>query len=249
MSVLKQIAQSVFNHQKRKHGTVCRSPVLKPAIVSKRKPDKGKPKRRKKAPAVFQITGKPHMFFVDSDNKKLAFKVKWNGNKGVCSCDDYQQNHKGNGYLCSHITAVRDGKSKLSVMAQKGSGKTDDEIYTALSADFSEDKILYRSDGLRALETIHVINRLNDVLGILNWSWKCSTPVLKNNEYVCAGRLDVYINGRNAYRQQIGSCKINSGDGFNLSHGEAQTGSIQMSLKKAASLFGIGLNQIYRANH
>ncbi len=50
MSVLKQIAQSVFNHQKRKHGTVCRSPVLKPAIVSKRKPVNTKPKHRKKAP-------------------------------------------------------------------------------------------------------------------------------------------------------------------------------------------------------
>jgi DNA polymerase III sliding clamp (beta) subunit (PCNA family) len=50
MSVLKQIAQSVFNHQKRKHGSVYRSPVLKPAIVSKRKPVDTKPKRRKKAP-------------------------------------------------------------------------------------------------------------------------------------------------------------------------------------------------------
>jgi DNA polymerase III sliding clamp (beta) subunit (PCNA family) len=50
MSVLKQIAQSVFNHQKRKHGAVYRSPVLKPAIVSKRKPVDTKPKRRKKAP-------------------------------------------------------------------------------------------------------------------------------------------------------------------------------------------------------
>jgi len=249
MSVVKQIAQVLLKQQKRKHRAECRSPVIKPAIVSKRKPDKEKPKRRKKAPPVFQITGKAKMFFVESEDKKVAFKVKWNGNKGVCSCDDYQQNHKGNGYLCSHITAVRDGQKKMSVLAQQSCKKTDDQIYAELSKDFPEDLILIRSDGLRALETIHVINRLNDVLGILNWSWKCSTPVLKNNEYVCAGRLDVYINGRNAYRQQIGSCRINSGDGFNLSHGEAQTGSIQMSLKKAASLFGIGLNQIYRANH
>ena len=250
MSILKEVAQVFFNHQKRKHGTVCRSPVIKPETVSKQKtviPGKVKPKRRKRTHAVFQISGKPKMYFVESDDKKSAFKVKWDGRKGVCSCSDYQQNHKGNGYLCSHITAVRGGKSKLSVMAQKGSGKTDDEIYTALSKDFSEDKILYRSDGLRTIETIFVINRMNEVLGVTNWNFRHSTPKCNNGEYTCNGRVDVSINGKSTFRQQTGSCKMDTGSGLKLSNGEAQTGAIQMALKKCCSLYGVA-GQIYRSD-
>ncbi len=201
-----------------------------------------------KETAVFQITGKSGLYFVESDDRKIAYKVKWDGSKGVCSCSDYQQRHKGNGYLCSHIIAVRDGQKKMSVSAQKGCNKTSDEIYEALSRDFSPDKILIRGDGLKAIETIHVINRLNGVLGILNWSFKHSTPTYKNGEYVCNGRIDVNINGRSTFRQQTGSCRLDTGNGFMLTNGDAQTGAIQMSLKKCASLYGVALNQVYRSS-
>ena len=50
MTVIKQIARALFKQQKKKLGTECRSPVIKPAIVSKRKPVDTKPKPRKKAP-------------------------------------------------------------------------------------------------------------------------------------------------------------------------------------------------------
>ena len=182
MTIVKLIERALFKQQKRKLGTEYRSPVLQPAIVSKRKPVRNRQKKKKK---------------------------------------------------------------KMSVLAQQGVQKTDDQIYTELSKDFPEELILYRADGMRTIETIHVINRLNKGLGVLNWSWKCSTPVLKNDEYSCAGRLDIYVNGRNAYRQQIGSCRLEMGNGAMLTHGEAQTGSIQQALKKAASLIGVGANQVY----
>ena len=181
MSVLKQIAQSVFNHQKRKHGAVYRSPVLKPAIVSKRKP-------------------------------------------------------------------VRNRQKKMSVLAQKNHHKTDNDVYKALHKNFSKNKILYRADGLKTIETVHVINRLNEVLG-MNWSFKHSTPIFKGNEYTCNGRIDVSINGKSTFRQQTGSCRQDTGNGVILSPGEAQTGAIQMCLKKCASLYGVALNQVYKANH
>jgi hypothetical protein len=133
-------------------------------------------------------------------------------------------------------------------MVQKGSGKTDDEIYTALSADFSEDKILYRSDGLRTIETCHVINRMNEVLGPMNWSFKHSTPTCNGMEFVCNGRIDMTIGGRTTFRQQTGSCKYDIANGTTLSKGEAQTGAIQMALKKCASLYGVALNQVYGTN-
>ena len=50
MTVIKQIARALFKQQKKKLGTECRSPVVKPAITSKLDLDKAKPKPRKKAP-------------------------------------------------------------------------------------------------------------------------------------------------------------------------------------------------------
>jgi hypothetical protein len=182
LKVLTDIARSMFRQQKKKHRAECRSPVIKPVIVSKRKP-------------------------------------------------------------------VRNGqKKKMSVLAQKSHHKTDNDVYKALSKDFSEDKILYRADGLKTIETVHVINRLNEVLGILGWSFRHSTPTSNGKEYTCNGRLNVHINGKSTFRQQTGSCKYDIANGTTLSKGEAQTGAIQMALKKCASLYGIGLDQIYRSN-
>lgn len=196
---------------------------------------------------MFQITGKPGLFLVESDDKRIAYKVKWDGRKGICSCDDYQSNHNGNGYLCQHITAVKEGQYKTQLSSQVSYHKTDEEIYEILSRDFSEDKILFRADGLRTIETIHVINRLNEALGPLNWSFKHSTPTSNGKEYTCNGRIDVHINGKHTFRQQSGSCKYGA-EGIAFSRGEAQTGAIQMALKKCASLYGVALNQVYQAN-
>lgn len=205
------------------------------------------PQHKNKEPAVFQITGRPGLFLVESEDRRVAYKVKWDGRRGVCSCDDYQKNHKGNGYLCRHINAVRDGQQKISLKPQAGHSRTEREIFEILNRDFSEDKILYRSDGLKTIETVHVINRLNEALGPLNWSFRHSTPTANGKEYTCNGRIDVHINGKHTFRQQSGSCEY--GNGIALSKGEAQTGAIQMALKKCASLFGVGLNQVYQANH
>ena len=55
MTIAKQIAQALFKQQKKKLETKHQSPVLKPSIVSKRDPDKGKQKRRAKAPLETMI--------------------------------------------------------------------------------------------------------------------------------------------------------------------------------------------------
>ena len=201
-----------------------------------------------KEPAVFQLTEKAGLFLVESENKRVAYKVKWDGRKGVCSCDDYKKNHKGNGYLCQHITAVKDGQHKVLLQPQVVYYKTEEEIREILNRDFSEDKILYRPDGLKSIETVHVINRLNEAFGPLNWSFRHSTPTGNGQEYTCNGRIDVHINGKHTFRQQSGSCKYGNENNVALSRGEAQTGAIQMALKKCASLYGVALNQVYKAN-
>ena len=179
MTIVNLIERALFKQQKRKLGTEYRSPVLKPAIVSKRKP-------------------------------------------------------------------VRNRQKKMSVLAQKNHHKTDNDVYKALRRNFSKNKILYRADGFKTIETRHVINRLNEVLGPMNWSFKHSSPIFKGNEYTCNGRIDVSINGKSTFRQQTGSCRQDTGNGVILSPGEAQTGAIQMCLKKCASLYGVALNQVYR---
>jgi len=50
MTIVNQVARALFRQQKKKLGTECRLPVIKPAIVSKRKAVDTKPKRRKKEP-------------------------------------------------------------------------------------------------------------------------------------------------------------------------------------------------------
>lgn len=203
---------------------------------------------KNKDTVVFQIAGKRDLFLVESDDKRIAYKVKWDGSKGVCSCDDYQKNHKGNGYLCLHITAVRDGQQRIALAPQMSYHRTDEEIYKILSRDFSEDKILYRADGLKSIEAVHVINRLNEAFGPLNWTFRHSTPTRNGKEYTCNGRIDVNINNKHTFRQQSGSCKYGDENGATLSRGEAQTGAIQMALKKCASLYSVALNQVYREN-
>ena len=186
---------------------------------------------------------------VESDDRRTAYKVKWDGTKGKCSCSDYKQNHNGNGYLCQHITAVKEGRHNILLKAQAGAHKTEEEIFEILNRNFDEDKILYRADGLKTIETVHVINRLNEALGPLNWSFKHSTPTYNDKEYTCNGRIDVRLGAKHTSRQQTGSCRCDTGSGVVLSKGEAQTGAIQMALKKCASLYGVALNQVYQANH
>ena len=57
---------------------------------------------------------------MESEDKRVAYKVKWDNRKGVCSCDDYQKNHKGNGDLFQHLLAVKDGQHKIGLETQRG---------------------------------------------------------------------------------------------------------------------------------
>ena len=191
--------------------------------------------------SVYSVQDKAHCFFVDAGDSGSSYKVMWNGKKSLCTCSDYKQN--GNGYLCAHIRAAKE--HGLNHKVEVDPERTESEIAAMLNKPFPPEMIKARPDGLRFIDSAQIIQRLNDAFGPLNWSFSHTDLVDDGDGQVsCNGRLDVYILGKHISKEQIGSCRY---DKF-LSRGDARTGAIQYALKKCASLFGIGLKQLYTSS-
>ncbi len=75
MAILKQITRALFKQQKEELGTKCRSPVIKPAIVSRHDPNQGKPKPREKVPLVATDGHRLHI----TPAGRMAHKPKYTG--------------------------------------------------------------------------------------------------------------------------------------------------------------------------
>ncbi len=120
----------------------------------------------------------------------------------------------------------------------------DSELSTALSAPFSKEVEKQLDKGGATLTYIpvsEVIVRLNDVFGILGWSYtlvKCERDVLDPDFLVAHVSMTV----GDITRDGVGGQKIKrmkSGDIVDL--GDEYKGAVSDALKKAAQSFGVGL--------
>lgn len=193
-------------------------------------------------PIVCAIPGKTGHYFVESDNKQFAFLVIWDGINGKCTCQTYTTGIKTNSaFQCGHILAAK--KCPPPTTATIASEKTEAKIDEILNRPFTADKIHTKPDGTKYIEAVNVIERLNEAFGNTGWSFFHKEPIEadETQEVVCSGKIEAHINNRTVCKEHSGSCRYDT----ELSYGEARTGSIQMALKKCASLFGIGLKQLY----
>ena len=90
------------------------------------------------------------------------------------------------------------------------------------------------------VETSSVIERLNQAFES-DWSFDVISFEVRNDEAICLGKLTV---PGNIVKVQFGSCRVSkdkeTGEYVNV--GDALKGSASDSLKKAASLLGVGLH-------
>jgi hypothetical protein len=90
------------------------------------------------------------------------------------------------------------------------------------------------------VETSTVIERLNQAFDS-DWSFEIISFEVRNDEAICLGKLTV---PGNIVKAQFGSCRVSKDKetGEYVGVGDALKGSASDSLKKAASLLGVGLS-------
>jgi len=136
------------------------------------------------------------------------------------------------------------------------------DVYARLSEQF--DNHYTDPRGFTYISGEQVVSRLNDVLGIANWDYKVLEHGVRDDadEVWVLGELTARIDGQTVVRQQFGSDKIqrsrqkansqtgevyDEGGGV-LDYGFDLKGASTDCLKKAASLFGVGLYLYKRGN-
>lgn len=117
-----------------------------------------------------------------------------------------------------------------------------------LNRPFSSQQIKKRKTSmgftLEYIETHTVITRLNEVFEG-QWSFKILDHKFLDDDVVVLGELTA----QGIIKQQFGSCELSqeAEDGMVLSMGDALKAAASDALKKAATLFGVGLH-LYGAN-
>lgn len=117
-----------------------------------------------------------------------------------------------------------------------------------LNRPFSSQQIKKRKTSmgftLEYIETHTVITRLNEVFAG-QWSFKILDHKFLDDDVVVLGELTA----EGVVKQQFGSCELSqeAEDGMVLSMGDALKAAASDALKKAATLFGVGLH-LYGAN-
>ena len=200
---------------------------------------------------VCAIPGKPNHYFVESEDKKTAFRVYWDGTCGQCTCPDFNRGaNQRPGYHCIHINAVKNHQ-------REDGNKSGEELVKILAKPFRDDQIC-EHDGMKTIKLSEVVKRLNEAFGPMNWSFSYEEPVDCGNEFVCNGRLEVSLGDEKTWKENAGHCqfvedeRIEVGDpdynnpecGFAVGMGEARVGAVHATLKSCAMFFGIGLEQL-----
>jgi hypothetical protein len=120
-----------------------------------------------------------------------------------------------------------------------------DAVYERLAAPF--DHVFTDTRGGVALTYItgeQVIKRLNEALGVAGWSFTIKDHGIHADEEMWAlGSLEAKIDGEHVVKEQFGSQKIkrSKSTGMPLDIGFDLKGAATDSLKKCASLLGVGL--------
>lgn len=197
-------------------------------------------------PAVCGIADKEHHYFVETEDRKMAYRVYWDGTSGQCTCADFAK--RGIGYTCAHITAVKNRPIEEECVVPRK------ETREILTRKFDEDEVC-EANGVKAIKLSSVIDRLNEAFGPMEWSFTYGEPDDCGDIFVCNGKLEVLLGGQKTFKSNAGSCQYQEGAeagdpyvdnpecGYAISIGDAKVAAVHAALKKCALLLGIGLEQ------
>jgi recombination DNA repair RAD52 pathway protein len=122
------------------------------------------------------------------------------------------------------------------------------DTYAALSAAFAQEverEIVKSGTRLTYIPVSEVVNRLNRVLGVANWSTeiiRAERDAIDSDFVVAQVRVTAEIDGRTVVRDGFGGQKIKrtrAGDIVDL--GDEYKGAVSDAFKKACQMLGVGL--------
>ncbi len=166
---------------------------------------------------------------VDPADPGSRFQVTKPNGRMHCNCPDYRNAPKG---TCDHIASIIDrfrkptadqatpaepagnGNTPEGQPGNKQTGATEtgpavpeldkDPIAWHLELPFRPDQIKLK-DGVQYVDGASVIQRLNDVLGTANWSFRIlGEPVQLEKEMIVRGRLTAWIGDRKVIKEDFG---------------------------------------------
>jgi hypothetical protein len=199
-----------------------------------------------------------------TEDPQVFFMVTKPNGRLVCNCPDYKKNSpKG---TCDHVSEVvrllnsqararpnsRASQSKVPV-ARKGPAKADSlpaleksQAAVLLEYPFRDDQIKAREkDGAPYIDGASVIQRLNDVLGPENWSFRLlGDPLQLEDEAIVRGRLIACINGRRVVKEDFGAHEYarKRSDKSIVSRGDTIKSAVTDCIKRCAHQLGVGLH-------
>lgn len=194
--------------------------------------------------------------FTDREDDSVTFTVCKPNGKILCDCPDFQNAPIG---TCDHIAALKEcyrtvrpiGASGVSAEVRPEASQAPDrperaqsETARALEMPFRPDQIKFK-DGYRYVEGVAVIQRLNDVLGVENWSFRrLGDPQQMNDETIVRGRLTVRIGGRESCREDFGAHELTRrrSDGTVVSHSDTLKAAATDCIKRCAHQMGVALH-------
>ncbi len=205
---------------------------------------------------------------VDPADPKSSFHVTKPNGKMHCTCPDYRNAPKG---TCDHIATIIDRfrkpvPAKQATLAagngrpaetkpekdQAGSADSDaaipelekDLIAWHLEHPFRPAQIKLK-DGVQHVDGASVIQRLNDVLGTANWSFRIvGDPVQLEKEVIIRGRLTAWIGNRKVVKEDFGAHDFARKKSNNeiISRSDTLKSAATDCIKRCAHQLGVGLH-------
>ncbi|RPJ60600.1 MAG: hypothetical protein EHM23_09795 [Acidobacteria bacterium] len=204
---------------------------------------------------------------VDPTVPGSRFKVTKPNGKMYCDCPDYRNAPKG---TCDHIASIIDRFRKPTPADRPtpaGNGATlerrpadgqvgateasqaipelqKDLVAWHLEHPFRPDQIKLK-DGVQYVDGASVIQRLNDVLGTANWSFRIlGDPVQLEKEVIIRGRLTAWIGNRKVVKEDFGAHDFARKKSNNeiISRSDTLKSAATDCIKRCAHQLGVGLH-------
>jgi hypothetical protein len=199
-----------------------------------------------------------------TEDPQVFFMVTKPNGRLVCNCPDYKKNSpKG---TCDHVSEVvrllnsqvrakpngRAGQRNVPVtrkgLIMVGSlpAVEKSQVAVLLEYPFRDDQVKAREkDGAPYIDGASVIQRLNDVLGPENWSFRLlGDPQQLEDEAIVRGRLIARIDGRIVVKEDFGAHEYarKRADKAIVSRGDTIKSAVTDCIKRCAHQLGVGLH-------
>lgn len=207
---------------------------------------------------------------VDPSSPGARFKVTKPNGRMYCDCPDYRNAPKG---TCDHIASIIDrfrkpapadhqtaaepianGVAAKSQPAKDQAGPAEtgpaipelekDLIAWHLEYPFRPEQIKLK-DGVQYVDGASVIQRLNDVLGTANWSFRIlGDPIQLEKEVIIRGRLTAWIGDRKLVKEDFGAHDFARKKSNNeiISRSDTLKSAATDCIKRCAHQLGVGLH-------